>query len=100
MTRIEIDEVADQVQPDKRAEFVEAAWAATVLCWDEIPSHVRHNICQRTAMLLGVKYRCATNNAMLDEGWHYAFDGSTPLPDGGGELITSTAPSSRGAQLS
>jgi hypothetical protein len=56
VTRIEIDDLADQVPEPKRAEFVDAAWAATVLCWDDIPRNVRDSICRRTAMLMGLKY--------------------------------------------
>jgi hypothetical protein len=56
VTRTEIDDLADQVPEPKRAEFVAAAWAATVLCWDDIPQNVRDRICRSTAMLMGLKY--------------------------------------------
>lgn len=56
VTRTEIDDLADQVPEHKRAEFVEAAWSATVLTWDEIPPNARDRICRRIAMLVGLKY--------------------------------------------
>jgi hypothetical protein len=56
MTRTEIDDLADQVPESKRDEFVDAAWAATVLCWEDVPQAVRDSICHRTAMLMGLKY--------------------------------------------
>lgn len=60
--RTEIDDLANQVPEHKRAEFVEAAWAATVLCWDDIPQKVRESICRRTAMLAGLKYAMASHS--------------------------------------
>ncbi|QOZ33217.1 hypothetical protein XH92_17330 [Bradyrhizobium sp. CCBAU 53421] len=59
VARTEIDDLADQVPAHRRAEFVDAAWSATVLTWGEIPPNARDRICRRIAMLMGLRYPSA-----------------------------------------